>query len=238
MAHYSIAIKRNLALIGPPGSGKGSYGRIFAERWQMPLITVSDVLKQHSHEVSAGNLVDDAVVSKLLSESLPTKPYLLDGFPRTLKQVHLMEETWAPALRVDAVVDLDVPKQVCKEKLLGRRLCTKCGGNYNVNAVHTLGFELPAQLPKDCAECNNSGEFFTTRPDDEEGVVDKRLDAHFRETDPILDNFEKKGKLLRFTPFKGYDDVPRFHHQVEIWLSKMDDGNNSQDSKAQNKIDS
>lgn len=220
--------------MGPPGSGKGSYGRLFSERWQIPLITVSDVLRQHSHELpKTGTLVDDAVVSKLLRENLPTTtPYLLDGFPRTLKQVHLMVEKWPRHLQIDAVVDLDVPKQVCKEKLLGRRLCTKCGGNYNVHAVHILGFDLPAQLPpKDCEYCNGNGEYFTTRPDDVEGVVDNRLDAHFRETDPILDYFDKRGKLLRFAPYQGYEDVPRFHSAVELWLSNMKD-------KVQNKVDS
>lgn len=220
----SFTIKRNLALIGPPGSGKGSYGRIFAKLWNVPHMTVSTVLRQHSEHSSleCGTLVDDEHVSDLLRQHLPKTPYLLDGFPRTLQQVHLMEETWPLNLQINAVVDLDVPKQVCKEKLLGRRLCTKCGGNYNVNAVHILGFNLPAQMPQEC-ECN--GEFFTTRPDDVEGVVEERLDHHFRETDPILDYFEERGKLLRFTPYEGYDDVPKFHSAVESWLSEKDNEN-------------
>lgn len=215
----SFAIKRNVALIGPAGSGKGSYGKIFSQRWKIPLVTVSDVLRQHSHEVESGTLVDDTVVSNILRDHLPKQPYILDGFPRTLKQVHLMEETWPKRLQIDAVVDLDVPKQVCKEKLLGRRFCTKCGGNYNVHAVHILGFHLPAQLPQDC-DCN--GEFFTSRPDDVENVVDERLDAHFRETEPILDYFDTRGRLLRFAPYMGYEDVPRFHAAVETWLNDME----------------
>ena len=215
----SIVIKRNLALVGPPGSGKGSYGRSFAERWNIPLITVSNVLRQHSHDVEAGTLVEDEVVSDLLRNHLPKQPCLLDGFPRTLNQVHLMEETWPRNLQVSAVVDLDVPRQVCKEKLLGRRLCTKCGGNFNVHAVHILGFHLPAQLPQDC-DCDEK--YFTTRPDDVEEVVDERLDAHFVETEPIFDYFDRRGRLLRFAPYMGYEDVPRFHSTVETWLSNME----------------
>lgn len=232
----SFTITRNLALIGPPGSGKGSYGRIFAKRWNVPHITVSNVLRQHSeNSLECGTLVDDEQVSDLLRQHLPKTPYLLDGFPRTLKQVHLMEDTWPSRLQIGAVVDLDVPKEVCKEKLMGRRLCTKCGGNYNVHAVHILGFNLPAQLPPDC-DCN--GEFFTTRPDDVENVVEERLDNHFRLTDPILDYFEKRGKLLRFTPYEGYDDVPKFHSAIESWLSEMDHENTQDTSCTHSKVES
>lgn len=222
MKASSVVIKRNLALVGPPGSGKGSYGRIFAKHFGTPLVTVSDVLREYAHEIpKCGALLDDNVVSNVLRNHLQTQQhYLIDGFPRTLKQVHLMEETWPRELRIDALIDLDVPKQVCKEKLLGRRFCTKCNGNYNVNAVHFLGFDLPAQLPTDC-DCN--GEFFTTRPDDVEDVVDERLKRHFEETDPILDYFEVRKRLLRFTPYMGYDDVPRFHSAVETWLRGMDE---------------
>jgi adenylate kinase len=225
----SFAFKRNLSLVGPPGSGKGSYGRLFSKRWNIPLITVSDVLRQHAHEVmDSGSLVDDATVSNLLRNHLPPPPFVLDGFPRTLKQVHLMEQTWPRDLQIHAVVSLDVPKIVCEQKLLGRRSCGKCGGNYNVHAVHVEGFELPAQLPVDC--CDH--EHFLTRVDDVPHIVEERLETHYAATDPILDYFHKKGRLLRFAPFQGYKDVPRFQHAIETWITNMD-GNEQEEQHAE-----
>jgi adenylate kinase len=216
----AFALKRNLSLIGPPGSGKGSYGRLFSKRWKIPLISVSDVLRQHSHEVESGSLVDDNTVSDLLRNHLPPGPFVLDGFPRTLRQVQLMEETWPDDLKVHAVVSLNVPKKVCETKLLGRRLCGKCGGNYNVHAVSVQGFELPAQLP---VNCNCDYDFFTIRSDDVPDIVEQRLEAHYATTDPILHHFEHKGRLLSFAPYRGYEDLPRFQHAVETWLSNMDE---------------
>lgn len=219
----TIIIKRNLALLGPPGSGKGSYGRLLSKFLGIPLVTVSDVLKQHDIVKPCGTLVEDDIVSTLLQHSLPTTThYLLDGFPRTHSQIQLMETTWPLHLQVDAVIPLDVPKQVCRTKLLGRRYCEKCGGNYNIHAVDTLGFHLPAQLPQDCEQCNdNVGKYFMTRPDDVEHVVDARLEAHYPQMPPILDHYQKRKRLMEFVPYQGYDDVPRFHAAVETWLHQI-----------------
>jgi adenylate kinase len=134
-----------------------------------------------------------------------------------------MEETWPRHLQVHAVVSLDVPKIVCEQKLLGRRSCGICGGNFNVHAVHLEGFELPAQLPVDC--CDH--EHFSTRADDVPHIVEERLETHYAETDPVLDYFFEKGRLLRFAPFLGYKDIPRFQHAIETWLTNMDE--NEQD---------
>lgn len=178
-----------LCLLGAPGSGKGSYGKILAQHWGIPIVSVSNVLKQrqrqqqqsttststsshtaaHDAAMSSGKLVDDSVVSQAVLEHLedPTNHstndntgsggggggYLLDGFPRTMQQVHLMEETWPSSLQIDAAVHLDVPAHICERKMLGRRICTICGNNYNVEHVLGNGFDLPAKLPRP-GECH------------------------------------------------------------------------------------
>ena len=221
----SFVLQRNLALIGPPGSGKGSYGRLLAQAWKVPLVTVSDVLRQHSsHPLDSGTLVEDATVSGLLQQHLPSSCYLLDGFPRTLGQVQLMEKTWPLHMQVHAVASLEVPKQVCREKMVGRRTCSECGQHYNVAAVNTLGFHLPAQRPMDCA-CGER--FLSTRADDVPDIIETRLEAHYASTEPILNRFDERGRLLRFAPYQGYDDVPRFQKALETWLTNLqeqDDG--------------
>lgn len=268
-----------LALIGPPGSGKGSYGRLLAKSMKIPLITMSDVLKQRRQKQSmgdegidhcpkekekkkereeamaSGKLVDDAIVSETLMQYLLKQQqeqqqpnmngYILDGFPRTIQQVYLMEETWPLQLKIDVAVNLDVPIDVCETKLLGRRICTLCGHNYNVNGVQVRGFDLPPYLPRpgDCyvsssASLSSTGSgdvslpqhytiknrrcdpdiHWEQRKDDDKHVIRQRLELHVQHTTPILDYFDNKNALFQFTPYKGFDDIARFQSELEEWL--------------------
>ena len=119
---------RNISLFGPPGSGKGSYGKHFAKALEIPLVTTSDVLRKLRpdlvDQMSEGKLVDDRIVGQTVLEGLEGMKlngggYILDGFPRTLEQVALMEDTWPESFRVQTVVHLEVPDFVCSAKLLG-----------------------------------------------------------------------------------------------------------------------
>ena len=234
-----------LSLIGAPGSGKGSYGRILAQHWQVPLVSVSDVLRQRQCEAiqeakSAGKLVDDEIVSEVLMEHFTKedaehKGFILDGFPRTIQQVQLMEGTWPTVLQVQAAIHLNVPAEICERKLLGRRICTICGNHYNVNHVISGGFDLPAQLPRP-GECHNKSHnaplpqrhqlsrcdpdvHWKRRDDDEKHIVHHRLEVYTRHTEPILEYFRKKRSLFQFTPYKGYEDMPKFQSELEQWLA-------------------
>ncbi|KAI2497260.1 adenylate kinase [Fragilaria crotonensis] len=211
----------NISLIGPPGSGKGSYGRLLAEFLSLPLITVSTLLQQAQVDTSSGKLVDDETVSKILVPQLPKhQSYLLDGFPRTASQVKLMERDWdAP---VQAAISLEVPRQVCLEKLLGRRICTICNRNWNIANVQYGSFNLPASLPESCISCSSPTDHWVQRADDTPAIIERRLDTFYASSQPILDHYEANGKLLRFAPFQGYLDMPRFKLTVANWLGDLD----------------
>ena len=211
----------NLSLIGPPGSGKGSYGKRLATALGMPLVSVSSVLKNANVNVGTGKLVDDDVVSHLLNEHLSKNNVhmkdgcILDGYPRTLAQLK-------GPVKVHAAIHLNVPREVCRPKLLGRRACLTCGGNWNVAHVQHGPYHLPPSLPQNCANCTNGGEKnWTTRDDDVEAIVNDRLDTFYTMTEPILHHYEAKGKLFRFSPFRGYDDLPRFESALKEWLGRV-----------------
>ena len=207
-------------MIGPPGSGKGSYGRLLAESLSIPLITVSSLLKQAHLDIASGKLVDDATVSRILAERLPLQPYLLDGFPRTLNQVTLMEREWSiPSIK--AAISLEVPRQVCLKKLLGRRVCTVCDMSWNVADVQHDQFDLPVSLPENCSRCSPSDDWMQ-RLDDEPTIVNERLDTFYERTVPILEHYEQKRMLLRFSPYLGYRDMPRFLLTVKKWLQELE----------------
>jgi len=235
----------NIALIGPPGSGKGSYGKILADQLPATLISTSDVIrniacKGNENEtiraaIDSGSLLDDRMVSDALQSYLllsssssssssssnklnaASKITLFDGFPRTIDQVKIMEETWPSDLKINAVINLEVPRKVCEMKLQGRRRCKTCGQSVNIADVNHQ-VEANFVLPPVLCSCS-SPSYVITREDDRcPDVMKKRLDLYYSLTIPILEHFETSGLLLRFTPFKGYLDMPRFEESVRDWL--------------------
>jgi adenylate kinase len=117
---------------------------------------------------------------------------------------------------------LEVPRQVCLEKLLGRRICTICDRNWNIANVQYGSFNLPASLPQSCTRCSSPTDHWIQRPDDIPDIIEKRLDTFYASSGPILDHYEANGKLLRFTPYQGYLDMPRFKMTVANWLTELD----------------
>jgi len=230
----------NLALIGPPGSGKGSYGKILAERLPATIVSTSDVLRKNAAEgneseavraaIDAGQLLDDGTVSEALLSFLSpsssnnpndaaSKITLLDGFPRTIGQVKAVEETWPSHLRIDGVLNLEVPRDVCEMKLQGRRRCQKCGQSVSVADVNYRVDDGRFVMPPMLCSCS-SPSYVVTREDDRcPDVIKRRLDLHYRLTVPILEHFEASGQLLRFAPFRGYVDMPRFEETVRDWFA-------------------
>jgi adenylate kinase len=222
----SLFNRVNLCFIGAPGSGKGSYGKSFAERLAVPLITVSSVLREVRPDLDlhSGELVDCKVVSDSLEQYLRDKNrgYILDGFPRTRQQLDFMQSHWSEEMQVHAAILLDVPDEVCETKLLGRRLCEKCGGNYNVNAVVTGKWNLPEYLPDSCPHPGcDPDRYWKKREDDQHGIIQERLKIHHSHMDPIQAFFDKDKSLFRYTPYNGYDDVPAMLDSFDVWLKKF-----------------
>lgn len=220
---------KNLALIGPPGSGKGSYGRHLAKALNMSLMTMSDVLRHQLPDLNfaGGNLVDDEVVSGALLDSMKNtqqqdtcRGFLLDGFPRTMDQIHVMQSTFPETLQVQAVLQLNVPDRVCKTKLLGRRFCKLCQSNFSINGVDFDDFYLPPSQPQHCEHPCLPNKDWVTRDDDTEEVIEERLAVFHQHMDPIARYFDDKNALLKLTPYNGYDDIPDILATVEKWLEE------------------
>jgi adenylate kinase len=235
--HMTIlnSISRNLCLVGPPGSGKGSYGKHFARALQLPLFSVSDLLRQFRPylDLSSGKLIDDRIVTDTILLGLQQEQYshlreaggyILDGFPRTLRQAAIMEETWPASYQLQAAINLAVPDTVCETKLLGRRICTQCGENYNVNGVFWNGWDLPPYLPtRKCVPQCDPNHDWITREDDTAEIVNHRLKVYHENMDPILEYFEGQNRLLKLKPFRGFDDIPMLVEKVQVWLQEHEE---------------
>ena len=200
-----------ISLIGAPGSGKGTYGSMIASRIQnCTFLSVGDVLREQSlHNTSmkqvlqSGDLVDDGLVSDAVLKHLQQHTahenniVILDGFPRCQAQTQILS-TWPKNLQHMMALHFDVPDDICITKLLGRRKCTICNGSYNVNGVHTNGFNMPPILPDvgSCQrKCNRESDW-EKRYDDTEETIRKRMNVYHAQTEPVLKYWLEQDKLL------------------------------------------
>jgi adenylate kinase len=223
-----------LVMIGPPGSGKGTYGKMLATaarevvgggrttatlkstQKEGVLITASDVLRKDESfltKMNKGELIGDADVISAVSVALKREEdamlRILDGCPRTAGQA---EALFASSNDKGPIaLHVDVPQEICMAKLQGRRSCAKCGGSYNLSDVDDAPWRMPAILPPPtgsgvCGECASN---LIERHDDAEAEVTRKRFEIFNENLPaILDVFEKRGRLITWKPYEGMKSMP------------------------------
>ncbi|MEU9242394.1 adenylate kinase [Streptomyces sp. NPDC048385] len=181
-----------IVLIGPPGAGKGTQARVLAGLLSVPAISSGDLFRAETsrgtalgelvqRHTDAGELVPDeltaAIVTGRLREPDAAGGFLLDGFPRTVGQAELLEETLGKDETViDAVLALDLPDETIVQRLTGRRLCPACG-----TTVHTVF--SPPRVPDRCDGCAGP---LVRRADDTEETVLRRLALYAEQTVPLL----------------------------------------------------
>lgn len=195
-------------LMGVQGSGKGTQARRLYEEFDIVHISVGDTFRWHIQQhtkmgarikriVASGQLVPDATVEEVVRSRLGIHDwnygFLLDGFPRNREQAEFYLENYD----CDAVIHLDVPDEVVLQRITNRRLCTKCGLDYN----------LIAHRPNTPDRCDVCGGVLIARPDDTPDAVQKRLSDYHTKTLPTLDLFRKKGLIVRVDATQPADTV-------------------------------
>jgi len=168
-----------------------------------------------------GGLVPDETVFNLVQHKLKECPngYLLDGFPRTLRQALLQSKSDELNLVVNIVLDEDYLLQ----KILGRRVCPSCKKSFNLAHISdpAKGVEMPPLLPKSShpsiCECGTKLE---QRVDDTEAVVKNRLDVYKAETEPLIAYYTRLKILKNFVVKKGLDDLPVLNQLIDDFFKK------------------
>lgn len=203
---------QKLILMGAQGSGKGTQAKLLERELDLVHISVGDILRWHIQSrtklggrvqslVSAGQLVPDEMVIDLVHRRLDDHDwnfgFVLDGFPRNEEQARFFLTTYD----VDAVVLLDVPIQVVTQRMLARRVCSRCGRDWN------LVSQRPA-VPETCDSCGGS---LIAREDDRPDAIRERLADYRAKTEPILDLFRTKERVLTIDGTLPPDEV---HHQI------------------------
>lgn len=181
-----------IILLGPPGAGKGTQASYLCARYDVPQISTGDMLRaaikagtplgQAAKAVmDKGQLVADDIVVALVKERLRqpdcARGYLFDGFPRTLAQAEAMRSA---DLRVDILLEIDVPDEEIIARMAGRRVHLASGRTYHVK------FNPPKQPDRD----DLTGEPLIQRDDDREETVRRRLQVYHAQTRPLIAYYE------------------------------------------------
>ncbi|HIU90866.1 MAG TPA: adenylate kinase [Candidatus Fimimonas merdipullorum] len=184
-----------LILLGAPGSGKGTMAQKLTAALDIPQISTGDIFRKNLKEetplglqvksiMASGALVPDEItieiVKNRLAEDDCQKGYILDGFPRSIAQAKALDGFQ----QVDYAVNLDVDKEVVVKRLSGRRFCPDCSGTYHVSAL------------SDETVCPHCGGKLIIRADDAEETVRERQRVYESTTLPLLEYYDKQGKLL------------------------------------------
>jgi adenylate kinase len=209
----------NLIIIGPPGSGKGTQGKLIAERYHIPQISTGDILReavrdgsalgvQASTSMTKGELVPDEVVVGIIEDRLAKgdcgKGFLLDGFPRTVAQADALERMLGKrGMAIEYVINIEVEVEELIGRLKGRRTCRRCGAMYH------LLFNPPKQEGI-CDQCEGS---LYQRDDDKEQTIRSRLEVYSQQTGRVIQYYASKGLVRSVNGFGHIDDI--FHRIVK-----------------------
>lgn len=192
---------KNIILIAAPAAGKGTLSDLLVKKYDYLHISTGDLLREVSKETTElgqkiakmlknGELVTDEIVFELLENKLRQvdKPYILDGFPRTLNQAYKYDELIQKLNKdLGIVVVLNCDYEILKKRIVGRYLCKDCGSIYNtLTGVNT---------PKQEGICDNCGGDLYKRSDDNEESFKTRYETYLEKTKPLIDFYEKKGNL-------------------------------------------
>lgn len=205
-----------ILLMGPPGAGKGTQAERLVEKYDIPHISTGDMFraavkegtqlgKEAKRYMDAGQLVPDSVTIGIVKEGL-AKPhcrqgFILDGFPRTTAQADALDSTLKELnIKLDRVININVPSNILISRITGRRICKNCGATYHVEFNPTKG--------NTCNKCD--GQLYQ-RDDDREETVTKRISVYEAQTQPLIEYYQDKGL---YTEVDGCQDINKVFDDI------------------------
>jgi len=210
--------------MGPPGAGKGTQAERLVDDFDLPYYATGDILRGAVRELTEvgreakeymdrGALVPDELISRVVMERLDTDAaadgFLLDGFPRTVRQAETLEEALdGRGKELTAALLIDAPDEEVVRRLSGRRICVE-----NQHVYH-----VEFDPPKTEGVCDQDGSRLIQRDDDKPETVRKRLDVYHKQTEPLIDWYEDKGLLRRFDGGRSPDEV---HDHIRATLATL-----------------
>ena len=202
-----------IIMLGAPGAGKGTQAKKIADLCNIPHISTGDIFRANIKEgtelgkkaksyMDAGALVPDELVCDLVVDRIQqddcTNGYILDGFPRTIPQAEALTNALnAIEQKLAHALNFDVPDENIIKRMAGRRSCVGCGATYHVEF----------NPPKVEGACDVCGEELILRDDDKPETVKNRLNIYHKETEPLIEYYEKQGLVSTIDGTQSMDKV-------------------------------
>lgn len=198
-----------LILLGPPAAGKGTQAENLSKKYDIPTISTGEMIrgeiakgselgKKAQDIINSGNLLSDDVIIDMIKSRIKEDDckngFILDGFPRTVKQAEAAEEM---GIVIDKVVQIDVPDSEIIVRISGRRHCEDCKKGY-----HTV-----YDKPKTEGICDVCGGKLVCREDDTEETVKTRLSVYHDKTEPLVEYYSKKGLVVKVIGQEKIEDT-------------------------------
>ena len=203
----------NLILFGAPGAGKGTQAAELVKKYNLTHISTGEMFREAiasnsemgkiaNSYISKGCLVLDEVTVALVKDRLALEDckngFILDGFPRTLHQAECLDQICLELnIKIDFVIDIEVPTDELIARLSGRRVCKDCGASYHIM------FNKPIVEDK----CDICGGQLYIRDDDNKESVAVRLKTYQAQTTPLINYYKNKGLLLEINGQQEINDV-------------------------------
>ncbi|WAI11670.1 MAG: adenylate kinase [Buchnera aphidicola (Macrosiphum albifrons)] len=213
-----------IILLGAPGTGKGTQGKFIAEKYKIPQISTGDMLRESidlknkigimiKNIIEEGKLVSDDIVCELIKQRIAKKDcingFLLDGFPRTIKQAFCLSKN---KIKIDYVLEFTMPYQSILERISGRRIHVQSGRIYHVK------FNPPKNKDKD----DITGEPLIQRTDDKLESVKNRLEE-YKKTHHLLVEYyiyEKKINKIKYFRINAMNELSLIREKIDMILKK------------------
>ena len=204
-----------LIMLGAPGTGKGTQGKLLSAFYKIPNISTGEILRTAIEQktelgiearkfTDKGELVPDEIMIGLIQERLQDHDckngFILDGFPRTVNQAQALEVYFDSIdKKLDFAIGLELAENKIVKRLTSRRLCSSCGKDYNI-------VSNPPPTDNKCEACG--GEIIQ-RSDDTEETVKNRLSVYEKQTKPLKNYFQKQAKLKIFDADASVDEIQK-----------------------------
>ena len=203
---------KSIIFIAPPAAGKGTQAVMLSSKYNIPHISTGDILrnaqddtergKYISSEMAKGHFISDEIILELLTERLSQSDcengYILDGFPRNIKQAEEYEEILNKLNKdLGIVIVLDIDKEIAKERIVGRISCPKCGSVFNDM--------IEESMPKEAGICDKCNSKLKKRDDDNAESFEVRFEGYLAKTEPLIEYYQNKNILYRVDSSLGKD---------------------------------
>jgi len=217
-----------LLLMGAPGAGKGTQAALLKNAYNIPHVSTGDMFREAikldselGKKVKAymdkGELVPDSVTVEVMGDRLAKDDckdgFLLDGYPRTLKQGQELDLLLKRLnIKLDKVFNFVVKEEILIRRILGRRVCKKCGAGYHVDTLK----------PKVEGVCDVCGGELISRKDDTYETIKNRISVYEKQTKPLVEYYEKQDLLVELD---GSKDLNETFVEIKDILGGMNDHN-------------